>query len=91
LTVVRNEVELEVLAGEIPENIQLDLGAAEMGDTLNLSAITLPEGAKSVIDRDIVIASIAEPRGVGADDEDEDGEEVAADEVPTTGDDDAEE
>ena len=87
LTVVRNEVELEVLAGDIPESIQLDLGEAQMGDTLNLSDITLPEGATSTVDRDIVIASIAEPRGLSADDEDEaDGEEVAADEVPTAGD-----
>jgi len=91
LTVVRNEVELDVLAGDIPDNIQVDLGAAEMGDTLGISDVTLPEGAKAVIDRDFVIANIAAPRGLAADDEDEDGEDVAADEVPTTGDDAAEE
>jgi len=86
LTVVRNEVELEVLAGDIPESIVVDLGEAEMGDTLSISSVTLPEGATSVIDRDFVIASIAAPRGVSDEDEAEDGEEVAADEVPTAGD-----
>ncbi len=87
LTVVRNEVELEVLAGDIPDSIQVDLGASEMGDTISISNVTLPEGAKPTIDRDFVIANISAPRAVVADDADE-GEEVAADEVPTTGDED---
>ena len=90
LTVVRNEIELEVLAGDIPESVTVDLAEAEMGDTMSLSSITLPEGATSVIDRDFVIASIAAPRVVGSDDDEaEDGEDVAADEVPTAGDEDA--
>ncbi|MDX8347999.1 50S ribosomal protein L25/general stress protein Ctc [Cognatiyoonia sp. IB215446] len=82
LTVVRNEVELEVLAGDIPESIQVDLAEAQMGDTISISSVTLPEGAKPVItDRDFVIANISAPRTVLADDE-EGGDDVAADEVP---------
>ncbi len=84
LTVVRNEVELEVLAGDIPESIQVDLAETQMGDTISISGVTLPEGATPAItDRDFVIANISAPRAVLADDED-DGEEIAADEVPTT-------
>ncbi len=75
LTVVRPEVELEVLAGEIPDAIEIDLAEAEIGDTLSISAVTLPEGATSVIDRDFVIANIQAPKAVLADDEDEAGEE----------------
>ena len=90
LTVVRNDVELEVLAGDIPDSIQVDLAVVEIGDTISISSVTLPEGAKPTIDRDFVIASISAPRTMSADDEDE-GDEVAADEVPTTGDDAAEE
>ena len=85
LTVVRNEVELEVLAGDIPDHLTLDLATAEMGDTLSISAVKMPEGAKSVIDRDFVVASISAPRVLTADDEDE-VVEVAADEVPTADD-----
>ena len=88
LTVVRNEVELEVLAGDIPDSITIDLGAVEIGDTISISNVTLPEGAKPTIDRDFVIANVSAPRALVADDDD-DAEEVAADEVPTTGDDDA--
>ena len=85
LTVVRNEVELEVLAGDIPDEIVVDLAEAQIGDTISISSVTLPEGAKSVIDRDFVIANIQAPRALASDDEEE-GDETAADEVPTTAD-----
>jgi large subunit ribosomal protein L25 len=91
LTVVRNEVELEVLAGDIPEHITVDLAGVEIGDTISISSVTLPEGATPVItDRDFVIANILAPRALLAEDED-DAEEVAVDEVPTAGDEAAEE
>ena len=85
LTVIRNEIELEVLAGDIPESIQIDIAALEIGDHISISDVKLPEGAKVTVDRDFNIASISAPRVMSADDEDE--AEVAADEVPTTGDD----
>ncbi|MBE0412936.1 50S ribosomal protein L25/general stress protein Ctc [Yoonia sp.] len=75
LTVVRNEVELEVLAGEIPDHITVDLAGHQMGDVIHISDVTLPEGAKSVIDRDFVIANISAPRAVLAGDGDEETEE----------------
>ena len=82
LTVVRNEVELEVLAGDIPEHITVDLADVQIGDTVSISAVTLPEGAKPVIsDRNFVIANVTAPRALLADNEED---EVAADEVPTT-------
>jgi large subunit ribosomal protein L25 len=81
LTVVRNEVEMNVLAGEIPDHITVDLTGRAMGDTIHFSDVMLPEGAKPVIsDRDFVIANIAAPKTMAA----EDDEDVAADEVPTT-------
>jgi large subunit ribosomal protein L25 len=86
LTVVRNEVELDVLAGDIPEHITVDLAEVQIGDTISISDVTLPEGATPAItDRDFVIANVQAPRALLAEDDDE--EEVAADEVPTTADD----
>ncbi|SIT83680.1 LSU ribosomal protein L25P [Yoonia rosea] len=86
LTVVRNEVELDVLAGDIPEHITVDLADVQIGDTISISNVTLPEGATPAItDRDFVIANVSAPRALLADDGDD--EEVAADEVPTTSDD----
>jgi large subunit ribosomal protein L25 len=71
LTVVRNEVEMNVLAGDIPDHLTVDLANAQMGDVIHISDVTLPEGAKPVIDRDFVIANISAPRALLADDEDE--------------------
>lgn len=86
LSVVRPEVELNVTAGDIPEKLVADLTGLEVGDTITISAIDLPDGAKATIDRDFVIANISAPSGLRSsdnDDEDE-GEEVAADEVEAT-------
>lgn len=71
VTHVRTEVELMVTAGDIPEKLTLDVSAGNLGDVYHISDVTLPEGAKSVIDRDFVIANITAPAGLTADDEDD--------------------
>ena len=82
---VRNEVELLVTAGDIPESLTVDLTGLELGETITISSITLPEGATVTIDRDFVIANLQAPAALtSADDEDDAGEEVAADDVPAT-------
>jgi len=86
LTVVRPDVDLNVLAGDIPDHITVDLTGLEIGDTVTISMVNLPEGAKPVIDRDFVIANISAPSGLrsaeddASDDEGEEGEETAAEE-----------
>jgi large subunit ribosomal protein L25 len=74
LTVVRPEVELIVTAGDIPEKIEVDLAGLEIGDTITISSVTLPAGAKPTIDRDFVIANISAPSGLKAADDEEEGE-----------------
>ena len=77
LTVVRSEVELNVVAGDIPEQIVVDLTGKEIGDVIHISEVTLPEGVKPTIDRDFVIANISAPSGLvaGGDDEEEEAAE----------------
>lgn len=83
LTVVRPEVELKVTASDIPEKLVADLSGLEIGDTINISDITLPKGTRPMItDRDFVIANISAPSGL-ASDEDETDEEEGDVEVPT--------
>jgi len=84
LTVVRNEVELMVTAADIPDHITVDLSGLEVGDTITISDIKLPEGAKPTIDRDFVIANIQAPSSLTSADNEEGEEEVAADEVEAT-------
>jgi large subunit ribosomal protein L25 len=83
LTVMRPEIELVVTAGDIPEKITVDVSGLEIGDNVSISAVTLPEGTKVTIDRDFVIANVSPPSGL-ASQSDDDEDEVAADEVPTT-------
>jgi large subunit ribosomal protein L25 len=83
LAVVRPEVELVVIAGEIPEKLTVDLANSAIGDVITISSIELPSGARPTIDRDFVVANIAAPGGISAADEDEDeaaGEDAAAEE-----------
>jgi len=83
LTVVRQEVELRVTAGDIPEKLTIDLTGKDIGDTLTISAITLPEGSKATIDRDFVIANISAPSGLksaGVDDDEPEAEAPATEE-----------
>lgn len=79
LTIVRPEVELNVLAGDIPDHITIDLANAQVGDVLHISDVTLPEGVKPTIDRNFVIANISAPSGLRSE-ENEAGEEEAAEE-----------
>lgn len=62
LNVVRHELELFCPATDIPSQIEIDLGEAEIGHTFHISAVTLPKGVEPVIaDRDFTIATIAAP------------------------------
>ena len=66
LTVVRPEVELEVLASDIPSEIVVDLTGKTFGDVIHIQDVTLPNGAKPTIDRNFVIANVAAPSGLVA-------------------------
>ena len=83
LTLVRPEVELVVTAGDIPDHITIDVSGLEIGDSVTISSVKLPDGSKPVIDRDFVIAQVSAPSGLASQDDEED-EDVAADEVPAT-------
>ncbi|MBO6854338.1 MAG: 50S ribosomal protein L25/general stress protein Ctc [Marivivens sp.] len=74
LTVVRPEVELSVIAGDIPEQIVVDLTGKEVGDVIHISDVDLPAGAKPTIDRDFVIANISAPSGLRSSENEDDGD-----------------
>ena len=64
LTVVRPEVELEVLAGDIPDHITVDLTGKVIGDVIHINDVILPEGAKPTTARNFVIANLSAPAGL---------------------------
>jgi len=87
LNIVRHDLELICDATKIPDQIVIDLAGLDIGDSIHISAVTLPEGSKSAIeDRDFTIATVVAPSAMKSTEEEE---EVAAGEVPTTGDEEA--
>ena len=88
LNTVRHELELVCDAAKIPDDIVIDLTGFEIGDSIHISAVTLPEGSASAIDdRDFTIATIAPPTVTRAVEEAEavaDAEAAEAAEVPAT-------
>ena len=75
LNVVRPQVELNCPAISIPEKISVDLEGLNVGHTIHISAIELPDGCTPTItDRDFTVATIAAPRGGLGDTEEEETE-----------------
>ena len=78
LNVVRYTVEVSCTPDLIPNNLVIDLSNSEIGDSLHISAVDLPEGVTPTItDRDFTIATIVAPtvvRDEAASDGDSDGD-----------------
>ena len=62
LNVVRHELDLVCDAAEIPDEVVIDLTGKDVGDSIHISAIALPNGVTPAIDdRDFTIATIVAP------------------------------
>ena len=62
LNIVRRKIELDCPADKIPSELIVDLAEKEIGETIRISAIKLPEGVIPTIkDRDFTIATVAAP------------------------------
>ncbi len=82
LNVVRHKVELRCPADAIPEEIVADLTGCDIGDSVHISGIALPEGVKPTIgDRDFTVATLVAPAALrGAEAAEEEAEEAEAEE-----------
>ncbi|MBA4164842.1 MAG: 50S ribosomal protein L25, partial [Erythrobacter sp.] len=62
LNIVRHELELVCDADKIPGEIEIDVTGFEVGDSIHISHVKLPEGSASAItDRDFTIATLVAP------------------------------
>jgi large subunit ribosomal protein L25 len=62
LNIVRRDVELLCPAEAIPDHITVDLGGFDIGDTIHISHVKLPDRVRPTItDRDFTVASIVPP------------------------------
>lgn len=80
LNIVRREIELVCPVESIPDRIDVDLSKVEIGDSVHISAVTLPANVTPTItDRDFTICAVVGrgPAG-GAEEEGEGGEAAEA-------------
>jgi large subunit ribosomal protein L25 len=85
LNIVRRELELLCPADAIPGEIVVDLKDADIGDSLHISQVALPEGVRPAIaDRDFTIATISAPTLI-REEEGEAVEEAAEEETREAG------
>jgi large subunit ribosomal protein L25 len=80
LNVVQHELELVCDAAHIPGEIHIPLDGLEIGDSIHISAVKLPQGVTpSNTDEDFTVATIVAPSAMKAEEE----ETAPADAVPT--------
>ncbi len=80
LNVVQHELEIVCDAASIPNEIHIDLTGLEIGDSIHISEVKLPDGVvPSNKDEDFTVATIVSPSAMKAEEE----EAAPAGEVPT--------
>jgi large subunit ribosomal protein L25 len=78
LNIVRHELELTCDAAEIPSEITISLKGREVGDSIHISDVSLPQGTQSAIeDRDFTIATLVVPSAMRAEAQEQAAEEAA--------------
>lgn len=90
LNVVRYEVEVSCRPDQMPASLVIDLEGWNVGDSIHISAVALPDGVEPTItDRDFTVATIAAPsamKGASEAEGEEGAEEAAETEAAAEGD-----
>jgi large subunit ribosomal protein L25 len=56
-------IEITCLPNDLPESIEVDISALQIGDSLHIGEITYPAGVKPTHAADVVVAHIGKPAG----------------------------
>ncbi|HWJ74549.1 MAG TPA: 50S ribosomal protein L25/general stress protein Ctc [Kaistia sp.] len=78
LNIVTHEIDVNCPADAIPDHIVVDLAGLNIGDSVHLSSITLPEGVKPTSAEDATLATIAPPAALTTEEQAEDAAAAAA-------------
>lgn len=62
LDVVHHEIEVECLPTQIPEKLEADISKLEIGDSIHVKDLALPQGVVSQLDADEVVVAIHAPK-----------------------------
>jgi large subunit ribosomal protein L25 len=62
LNIVRHAIEMRASPDHIPESIEIDLSSYNIGDSVHISSVTLPDDVElTITDRDFTVVTIAAP------------------------------
>jgi large subunit ribosomal protein L25 len=61
---VRRTLEVSCLPGQIPDSIELDVSILEIGDSLHVDDLKIPEGVEVLADEQLTIATVIPPTRV---------------------------
>jgi large subunit ribosomal protein L25 len=61
LSQVTSEINVEALPMEVPEHLEIDIEDMQMGDTLRLESLKLPQGVSLLDDPETVVATVTQP------------------------------
>ena len=64
LNIARHEIDLVCPVENIPDVLTISLEGTEIGDSIHITAVKLPEGTQPTITRNFTVASIAAPTAV---------------------------
>ncbi len=79
LNIVRHELELDCPSNAIPDQIDVSLDGRDVGDSIHISAVSLPKGVTShITDRDFTIATLVAPSALKSETAEAAGEAEAA-------------
>jgi len=88
---VTRTLEVSCLPGQIPDSIELDVSSLDIGDSLHVSDLKIPEGVDVLVEEQLTIATVVPPTKVEEiepeileEEELEEGEEVEAEPVAET-------
>jgi len=79
---VAREIRIEALPTAVPEHLEASIDALELGETLRLEDVQMPDGVVFLDDPQTVVASCLAPRGVSEDEEEEGAVEGEDGEAP---------
>ena len=79
---IRRELLVSALLLDLPEQIEIDVSNLDMGDSIHVEDIPVPDGVKFIYDVNFTIATVSSPRVQEAEEEAVEGEEEAEGEAP---------
>jgi large subunit ribosomal protein L25 len=77
IQIITRELKISTLPGNIPEVIKVDLSNIDLGHSIHVGEITLPEGVKAEMDESIALAAVPAPKKESEEDKSESEAEPA--------------